>query len=88
MMKILPIGKRLLLRKFIEVESKKGPLLIIPSDKEPDWIMIVEEIGSPDSFFSIGDKVLIEKYCGQEVKVEDEDYRIVKEEHIMALLED
>ena len=52
-----------------------------------EGIGIVEEVGDAVTNFKVGDKVIFSKYAGNEVKLDDEEYIIVKQSDILAIVE-
>ena len=95
-MKIRPLEDRVLVQRVEEKEVKKGGIIIPDTAKEkPQEAKVVElgtgKIGKDGKKipFNVkkGDIVLIEKYGGNEVKIDGEEYIITKEEDILAVLE-
>ena len=95
MMAIQPLGDRVLV-KALESESKtKGGIVLPDTAKEkPQKGEIIAvgsgrllEDGTKKSLeVKIGDKVLYGKYAGTEIKVEDQEYLILREEDILAIV--
>lgn len=95
MMAIQPLGDRVLV-KALESESKtKGGIVLPDSAKEkPQRGEIIAvgsgkllEDGSKKSLeVKVGDKILYGKYAGTEIKVEDQEYLILREEDILAIV--
>lgn len=95
-MKIKPLGDRILV-KPIEAEEKKVGNIVIPDTvKEKPMEGMVEAIGAgakDDKGNSIalevkvGDKVLYGKYSGTEVKIDANEYLIMKESDVLAIIE-
>ena len=95
-MKIRPLGDRVLVQPLKEQEVKKGGIIIPDTAKEKpqEGKVIAVGTGKLDDNGKIipfnvkkGDKVLMPKYGGTEVKIDDEDYQIVREEDILAIIE-
>ncbi len=95
-MKIRPLEDRVLVQRVEEKEVKKGGIIIPDTAKEkPQEAKVVElgtgKVGKDGKKipFNVkkGDLVLIEKYGGNEVKIDGEEYIITKEEDILAVLE-
>ncbi|GHV46286.1 10 kDa chaperonin [Clostridia bacterium] len=93
-MKIKPLADRVVI-KFLEAEEKtKGGIILAGSAKEKPEIAEVIEVGPGGMVdgkevvmtVKVGDKVLINKYSGTEVKVDKEDYTIVRQSDILALV--
>ena len=92
---IKPVADRVLI-KMIEGEEKTQSGLILPSDaKEKPQIAEVIEVGpgineegkEVKMYIKKKDKVIVSKYSGTEVKYEGEDYLIVKQDDILAIVE-
>ena len=95
-MKIQPLADRVLVEPIKEEEVKKGGIIIPDSAKEKPQQGKVIAVGTgklDDSGKKIpfnvkeGDLVLMPKYGGTEVKVDDKTYQILSEEDILGILE-
>ena len=95
-MKIQPLADRVLVEPIKEEEVKKGGIIIPDSAKEKPQQGKVIAVGTgklDDSGKKIpfnvkeGDLVLMPKYSGTEVKLEDKTYQILREEDILGILE-
>ena len=95
-MKIKPLYDRVVLKRLEEEEIRKGGIIIPDTAKEKPQQAEVVAIGDGKIMengqkvsLSVkpGDKVLIGKYSGTEVKVGDEEYVIVREDEILAIIE-
>jgi len=94
-MKFKPIGNRVLLKKVVDDEDQKtkGGLLLPDSAKDKQesfevvevsiWIDTSSDYRPP---FKVGDIVLLERYSGQQVKIDGQTYFIVKTSDISAVL--
>ena len=94
-MKIKPLGDRVLLQVADVEEQIKGGIVIPDSAKEkPQEAKIValgtggtDDDGNKIKFdVSVGDLVLTNKYGGTDVTVEDEEFKIVKSDDILAVV--
>lgn len=94
-MAIKPLYDRVLLKRSEPIEVVKGGIIIPDTAKEKP--MEAEVIAVGDGKFAddgnrlpmsvkIGNKVLIGKYTGTEVKIEDNDHVIVREDEILAII--
>lgn len=92
-MKVIPLHDRVLLKRLEEPEVKKGGIIIPDTAKEKPQEAEVIEVGqgrvSEDGKkvpleVKKGDKVLIGKFSGTEVMVNDMEHVIVREEEILA----
>src|SRR6266705_2150171 len=95
-MKIRPLHDRILVERLEEKEVKKGGIIIPDTAKEKPQEAKVIAVGSGkvgDDGKKIpldvkaGDKILFGKYSGSEVKIDDKEYLILREEDILAILE-
>jgi chaperonin GroES len=95
-MKIRPLSDRVLVQPLKEQEVKKGGIIIPDTAKEKpqEGKVIAVGTGKIDDNgklipFNVkkGDKVLMPKYGGTEVKIDNEDYQIVREDDILAVIE-
>ena len=96
-MKIQPLGDRVLVEPIKEDEVKKGGIIIPDTAKEKPQEGKVIAVGSgklDDNGKVIpfhvkkGDKVLMPKYGGTEIKIDNKDYLILREEDILGVIED
>jgi chaperonin GroES len=95
-MKIKPLGDRVLIEAVEDMEEQiKGGIVIPDSAKEkPQEAKVialgtgkVDENGEKIEFdVKAGDLVLTAKYGGTEVRLDDEDYRIVNSDDILAII--
>jgi chaperonin GroES len=92
---VRPLGDRVLVKPLDAAEVKKGGIIIPDTAKEkPQEGEVValgtgkrDEDGKPIDFVvKKGDKVLISKYGGTEIKVEDTTYLIMREDDILGIL--
>ena len=93
--KIKPIGDRVLVEHLEEKEQVRGGIIIPDSAKEkPQEAKVIaigtgkkDEDGKILPFeVKVGDRVLISKYGGTEVKIEEKKYTIVREDDILGVL--
>ncbi len=92
---IRPLGDRILVKAIEEKEVVKGGIIIPDSAKEKPQEAKVVAVGSgklDDNGkrvaieLKVGDKVLISKYGGTEIKVDGEQYQILREDDVLAIL--
>jgi len=92
---IRPLGDRVLVKPLEEKEISKGGIIIPDSAKEkPQEAQVValgtgkrDDDGKLVEFtVKVGDKVLVSKYGGTEVKVEGESYTIMREDDILGII--
>ena len=91
---VKPLGDRVLLKRCECAEEVKGGIIIPDSAKEKPMEAKVIALGTGkiedgkklDFNVEVGDKVLIGKYSGTEVKIDDETFILVREDEILAVL--
>jgi len=92
---VRPLGDRVLVQPIEEKETKKGGIIIPDTAKEkPQEGQVValgtgkvDDNGKKVEFtVKKGDKVLISKYGGTEVKIENEKYTLVREDDILGVI--
>jgi len=95
-MKIRPLHDRILVKRVEEQEVRRGGIIIPDTTKEKPQEGKVIAVGNgkvTDDGKKIaldvktGDRILFGKYSGNEVKIEDEEYVIMREEDVLAILE-
>jgi len=85
---ITPIFDRVLVIPVIPEKEKTSSGILIPEtvSKEKPEEGIVAAIGNDIKCVKVGDKVLFSKYGYDEIKVDGEDYFILREENILAVI--
>lgn len=95
-MSIRPLGDRVLVKRLEDKEVKKGGIIIPDTAKEKPQEGKVIAVGPgkrDESGKNIpldlkkGDRVLFGKYSGTEVKLDDEEYLIMREDDILGVIE-
>jgi len=93
--KIQPLGDRVLVETAEEKPEKKGGIIIPDSAKEKPTECIVVSLGTGKRddegrkiAFEVkkGDRVLVSKYGGTEVKIDDQEFKILNTEDILAIV--
>jgi chaperonin GroES len=93
---IKPLGDRVLVEPVEEKETKKGGIIIPDSAKEKPTEGIVRALGTGKTDdegkkvpfeVKVGDRVLISKYGGTEIKLDEKDYKLLNSDDILAVLE-
>jgi chaperonin GroES len=96
MTKIRPLADRVLVQPLEEKEVKKGGILIPDSAKEkPQEGKVIAvgpgKLGDDGKKIPMtvkkGDRVLMPKYGGAEIKIDDKTYQIVREDDILGVIE-
>jgi len=95
-MKIRPLHDRILVERLEEKEVKKGGIIIPDTAKEkPQEAKVIAvgngKVGDDGKKIPLdvkaGDKILFGKYSGSEVKIDDKEYLIMREEDVLAILD-
>ena len=94
MIKIRPSGDRVLVEPIEEKEVSKGGIIIPDTAKEkPMQGKVIalgkkrDEDGKEIAFdVKVGDEVLLPKYGGTEVKINDKTYQLVREEDLLGVM--
>ena len=94
-MKIRPLADRVVIKK-LEAEEKTASGIVLPGTaKEQTQIAEVIEVGPGGIVdgkeitmeLKVGDKVIFQKYAGTEVKIEGNEYTILRQSDILAVVE-
>lgn len=94
-MKIKPLGERVVIKMLESEETTKSGIVLPGSAKEKPQVAEVVAVG-PGGFsdgkeikmeVKVGDKVLISKYAGTEVKLDTQEYTILKQSDILGIVE-
>ena len=94
-MKLVPLGDRVVLKQTEKEEpTKSGIILAAKAQERPEnaEVIAVGPGGMVDGKevtmqVKVGDQVIYSKYAGNEVKLDDEEYIIVKQSDILAIVE-
>ncbi len=95
-MKVRPLHDRVLVKREEEEEARAGSMIIPDTAKEkPQKGKVVAagsgKVGDDGKRVALdvksGDRILFGKYSGSEVKIDDTEYLIMREEDILAILE-
>ena len=95
-MKIRPLHDRIVVERLEAKEVKKGSIIIPDTAKEKPQEGKVLAVGNGkvgDNGKKIpldvksGDRILFGKYSGSEVKIDEKEYLILREEDVLAILE-
>ena len=95
-MNVRPLHDRLLVQRIEEAEQKVGGIIIPDSAKEKPQQGKVVAAGTGKVLedgtrvpmdVAAGDTILFGKYSGQEIKIEGEEYLIMREDEVLAVLE-
>ena len=92
---IRPLSNRVLVKMEEGEETTKSGIILSNSSKEKTQIAKVLEVGPGEKidgkieemYVKKGDRVIVSKYAGTEVKYENEEYLILKQDDILAIVE-
>ena len=94
-MNIKPLADRVVLKMVVAEETTKSGIILAGSAKEKPQVAEVVAVGPGGNvegkevtmYVKTGDKVLTSKYSGTEVKVDGEEYTIVRQSDLLAIVE-
>lgn len=94
-MKLKPLADRVILKQFKAEEKTKSGLILAASAQEKPEMFEVVEVGlggmvdgnEVKMTVAAGDRVIVGKYSGTTVKVDGEEYSIVRQGDILAVVE-
>ena len=93
--KLKPLGDRVLVEAVEEKETKKGGIIIPDSAKEKPTESIIVALGTGKTDdngkkiafeVKVGDRVLVSKYGGSEVKIDGKEYKIFSSDDLIAIV--
>jgi chaperonin GroES len=96
MPKVRPLRDRIMVRRIEEAEQKSGGIIVPDTAKEKPQQAEVVAVGSGrvlDSGQTVplsvkaGDKVLVGKWSGSDVKIDGEEYLILKEDEVLGVIQ-
>lgn len=93
-MKLVPLGDRVVLKQLAAEETTKSGIVLPGQNKEKPQQAEVVAVGPGGVVdgkeikmeVKVGDQVVYSKYAGSEIKLEDEEYIIVKQNDILAII--
>ena len=95
-MRLVPLGDKVVLKQLLAEETTKSGIVLPGQAKEKPQQAEVIAVG-PGGIVDgkevtmqvkVGDKVIYSKYAGTEVKLEDEEFIIVRQNDIVAIVEE
>ena len=94
-MKLKPLGDRVVLKFTQAEETSKGGIILASSAQEKPQVAEIIEVGPGGMIdgkevkmeVKVGDKVILNKYAGTEVKLGADEYVIAKQSDILAIVE-
>ena len=94
-MKLVPLGDRVVLKQLVAEETTKSGILLPGQSKEKPQQAEVVAVGPGGVVdgkevtmqVKVGDQVIYSKYAGTDVKLDEEEYIVVKQNDILAIVE-
>ena len=94
-MKLVPLGDRVVLKQTEKEETTKSGIILTAKAQEKPATAEVIAVGPGGMVdgkkvtmqVKVGDQVIYSKYAGNEVKLDEEEYIIVKQSDILAIVE-
>ena len=94
-MKLKPLADRVVLVQRAAEEKTQGGIFLTASAQEKPEVYEVVEVGpggivdgkDVEMVVEVGQKVLVGKYSGSKIKLDDTDYTIVRQSDILAIVE-
>lgn len=94
-MNIKPLADRVVIKMTETEETTKSGIILTGSAKEKPQVAVIVAVGPGGVVdgkeikmeVKVGDKVLISKYAGTEVKMDGEEYTILRQSDILAIVE-
>jgi chaperonin GroES len=95
-MKIKPIKDNIVVKRIEEEEKKVGSIIIPDTAKEKPLTAEVVAVGSGRTLkdgkkvpleVKVGDKVLVGKYSGSEIKLDGKEYLILREDEVLGVVD-
>ena len=94
-MKVKPLYDRILVKRFEEKEQKKGSIIIPDTAREKPMEGKVVAVGAGRLEkgerialeVKVGNKVLFGKYSGTEIKIDDQEHVILKEDEVLGIIQ-
>ena len=94
-MKLKPLSDRVVLKMVETEETTKSGIILTGSAKEKPQVAEVTAVGpgglvdgkEVTMYLKKGDRVIMSKYAGTEIKLDDQEYIIVRQSDILAIVE-
>ena len=94
-MKLTPLGDRVVLKQLVAEETTKSGIVLPGQSKEKPQQAEVVAVGPGGTVdgkevkmeVKVGDNVIYSKYAGTDVKIEEDEFIIVKQSDILAVIE-
>ncbi len=94
-MTLKPLADRVVLKAVEAEETSKGGIILAAASQEKPQMAEVVAVGPGGTvngkeikmYIKVGDKVITDKYTGKQVKLDDVEYTIVRQDDILAIVE-
>ena len=94
-MSIKPLADRVVIKMVEAEETTKGGIILAGSAKEKPQVAEVVAVGPGGNvegkevtmYVKVGDRVLTSKYSGTEIKLDGQEYTIVRQSEILAIVD-
>lgn len=94
-MKLVPLGDRVVLKQLVAEETTKSGIVLPGQNKEKPQQAEVVAVGPGGMIdgkevkmeVNVGDKVIYSKYAGTDVKIDEDEFIIVKQSDILAVIQ-
>ena len=95
-MKLVPVGDRVVLKQMVAEETTKSGIVLPGQSKEKPQQAEIVAVGpgglvngnEVKMHVTVGQKVIYSKYAGTTVELDDEEYIVVKQDDILAIVEE
>ena len=91
-MKLKPMADNVLLNQHEAAETTASGIILATTNKEKPAIYEVVSVGPGTKdvtmTVAVGDKVVVSKFTGNDIKLDGEDYKFVKQDDILAVVTD
>ena len=95
-MNVKPLADRILVRRLEEPETKRGGIIIPDTAKEKPTEGVIRALGTGKTDdngkkipfeVKVGDRVLVSKYGGTEIKLGGKEYKILNSDDVLAVID-
>ena len=94
-MTLKPLADRVVIKRLEAEETTKGGIILTAAAKEKPDLSVVVAVGPGGMVdgkevkmnVTVGQQVIYSKYAGTSVEIEDEEYIVVKQDDILAIIE-
>ena len=91
-MKLKPMADNILLKQYEAPETTVSGIILATASKEKPAIYEVVSVGPGTKdvtmLVNVGDKVVVGKFVGSEIKLDGVDYKFVKQDDVLAVVTD